>query len=175
MVAAAVSLFVLIHPPGPHLPALAFVLLFPSSFGLRSRSLICVLVPIHLCLLGCLPIQPPCGLHLHSFVLTRPTYSCLFLSRLTFVRACSFVCLSPFVCASPCIRALVPVFIWALFMLICAHLPRLFVFVPIFVWPSFVLICTRLFVLVPVFVWSSLGLVRAPWPLIYAYIKYTIS
>ena len=130
MVAAAISLFVLTHPPSPHLPALAFVLLFLSLFGLHSCSLVCVLVPIHLCPLGCLPVQPPCGLHSHSFVLTHPTYSCLFLSHLAFVHARSFVCLSPFICANPRVRTLVPVFIWALFALVCACSPCLFVFVP---------------------------------------------
>jgi hypothetical protein len=98
VVAAAVSLFVLTSPPSPHLPALAFVLLFPSLFGLRSCLLVCVLIPIHLCPLSCLPVQPPCGLHSHLFVPTHPTYLCLFPSRLAFVHARSFVCCPVHLC-----------------------------------------------------------------------------
>ena len=139
--------------PSPRVRALVPIFVWPSFVLPRLCAR-----PIHLCPLGCLPVQPLCGLRSHSFVLTRPAYSCLFLSRLAFNRARSFVCLSLFVCASPRVRvrALVPVFIWALFALICARSPCLFVFVPIFVWPS-------------------LGLICAPWLLVHAYIKYTIS
>ena len=85
----------------------------------HGSSLVCVLILIHLCPLGCLPVQLPCGLRSHSFVLTHPIYSCLFLLHLAFIHACSFMCLSPFVCASPRVCTLVPVFVWALFVLIC--------------------------------------------------------
>ena len=126
MVAAAVSLFVLIHPPGPHLPALTFVLLFPSSFGLRSRSLICVLVPIHLCLLGCLPIQPPCGLHLHSFDLRPCLLICVLvpicLCQPLHSRSCSCLHLS-FVHAHLCpLAPLICVCSHLCLAFICAHL-----------------------------------------------------
>ena len=137
--------------PSPHVRALVPIFVWP----LFVLPCLCA-CPIHLCPLGCLPVQPLCGLRLHLFVLTHPAYSCLFLSRLAFDHARSFVCLSLFICASPHVHALVPVFIWALFVLICARSPCLFVFVPIFVWPS-------------------LGLICAPWLLVHAYIKYTIS
>jgi hypothetical protein len=104
VVAAAVSLFVLTSPPSPHLPALTFVLLFLSSFGLRSHSL----VPICLCPLGCLPVQPTCGLRSHSFVPAHPAYLCLFPSCLAFVRAHSFVC---------CPRSFVPALVFVLLFL----------------------------------------------------------
>ena len=115
-------------------------------------------------------------------VMVAPLFVCSF----PFICACSVVCLFSLRVASvhtrlcslaPLIRAC-SFLIWPSSM--PAHLcacPHSFVpalaFALLFL-SSFGL-CSHSFVFVPVFVWPSLGLVCAPWPLIYAYIKYTIS
>ena len=104
-------------------------------------------------------LRPPSFTHSHSSTSTHPiplTAPVLCSHSLALVRllpqARSLVCVCPFAprslvraCLGPLIRACsrsCP-FVWRLFALICAHMPRLFVLVPVFVWPSFMLVRAR--------------------------------